>query len=298
MDDARFKPMITQKLKEHTWLLWSLIAGVLIAIAITFAVSRNLVTNNSSEAEIAEAPLHERMQELSEVSAFREAYLFANGGENNVLDLQSILASGTFESNGTSVEFRSIKRRPDKSITTLKMPEYDLSFVVNGDLVWQRVRQPNMDPIDVLMEGDEAQAVLELGNFFEPFTYTVVHAPEKIQSIIPNTWKGESCLLVQFEMPISGVPARVYVDPIKMTQIVRIEDFANGLKREVFYSDFRRVEGGMLEPFLIETYLKGDLQNRVVVERFAANPGVISSIFEFRGETNTAEPSGPADSAL
>ena len=265
------------------WLLSFLLVAALVAVAVRLTVS--------PEVEQAEEPIssREKLRALSDIPTFRAAFIAANGGERRLEELQGILSTGTFESGGQEVPFRTIKRRPDKSVTTLKMPDYDLSFIVNGPEVWQRVEQPGMDPRSALIEGKQAEAMQEMGNFFDPVMSVVLNQPERIESIIPNLWKGETCLLMQIRAAGGDMGARVYVDPDTMAPIARVENFADGRERTVLYDDYRKSDGGTLEPHSIETFIDGERQNRVLVEKIRPNPGIVGFIFEYP-EANPAPP--------
>jgi hypothetical protein len=287
--------MIPESLKPKIWLWWPYLLGFLIFLGMIAGVlylfaPAPQVSEDTDPQEMDRAQL----RELAKPSNFVQAFIEANGGREKLDQLQSVRSVGTFESGGQSVPFRTIKRRPNRSITTLVMPDYDLSFIVNGDLVWQRVAQPNAEPTDEMKEGREADAMRELGHFFDPLMDTVLNSPEDIVSIMPNIWEGQPCLTLEFRSVSRGTSARVFIDPNSMTPIMRVEDFGGRSKREVFYSDYRPVDGGMLEPYRVETYIDDKLQNRVIVESVRANVGVIASIFEYTGKTAPQAPEEPS----
>lgn len=275
------KAVLAEETKAYIWMWWPYLAALLIFLATTGGTWFFFFKPGEEREALGSRA---QLLSLSNLQRFRTAYIEANGGEQKLSALKSIRSSGTFESNGQSVRFQTIKRKPDKSITTLKMPDYDLSFVVNGDMVWQRVEQKGMQPVDTLKEGREAEAMRELGHFFDPLMYVVLYEPESIVSIMPTLLDGKDCLLLEMNSPSRKTEARVYIDPIEMVPIHRIEDFTDGRRREVFYADYRAIDEGMLEPFQVETYMNGVLENRVILEKCTANPGVLSSIFEYVGE--------------
>ena len=288
--------MLSTDTKSRLWMLWPFFAATVVLATLIGLVAYLLLGNEPAPVVDYDESMRERMKELSDVAAFRAAYIEANGGEQKLEQLRSVLSSGLFESGGTTVEFRTIKRRPDQSITTLKMPDYDLSFIVDGDLVWQRVEQPELEPVDTLKTGREAEAMRDMGYFFDPLMDAIINSPESIVSIIPNRWEGAYSLLLQLEMERRGIAARVYIDPVSLTPMARIEDFADGQQRKVIYNDYRAIDGGMREPFEVATYLNGEMQNRVTIERCIANPGILGKIFEYTGEQPDA--ANKADSTI
>lgn len=232
----------------------------------------------------ASVPRNASLEELTQISRFRTAYIEANGGLQGIDNLNSLRVSGTFESNGQTVPFRSLKKRPDQGITTLQMPDYTLSFVVNGAEVWQRVEQPGQAPVDTLMKGQEAAALVDLGYFFDPIMHVILSESSSIQGITVDEWESQPTLRMQFASTSRKVNATVHFDPATLTPLVRIEQFSDGSERKVLYNDYRSINGSIKQPYLIETFLKGDLLNRVAIERIQVNPGIGSFIFEYTGD--------------
>ncbi len=220
------------------------------------------------------------IQKLIRFSEFRSAYLRANGGEEQLNALQSVRTSGHMESGDQSIPFFSFKRRPGQSLTTLKFPSYELSFGVDGDVVWQRVLAPGQEPQYELKTGQEAEALGEMGDFFDPIMRVSLFNEGTIERLSPSVWMGVEVIKLEFRTEEGGVPMAAYVDVETMQPIARVERFADGRERKVLYSDYRSV-GGMQEPFKVETYLDDKLQSRVVVERSDPNVGAVASLFQY-----------------
>ena len=233
------------------------------------------------------------LTDLTKITYFRSAYLQANGGREAIDRLRSLLVTGTLESGGKTVPFRSIKRHPDQGIFTMSMPEYELSFVVDGDVVWQRVEQPGMEPVDTLMSEKEARATANLGSFFDPIMHVVLDESSAIQRLVADSWEGAPTLRMDFLSAERNMEGTVHLDPETLTPVARIEEFGDGRERLVRYDDYRKIEGGIRQPFLVETFVNGELLNRTRMEKVVANPGVPRFIFEFRGEAEDATASAP-----
>jgi hypothetical protein len=138
--------------------------------------------------------------------------------------------------------------------------------------------------------GEAATAMLALGQFFSPLMHAVIYEPENITKIERAMWEGKPCLAVEFRTPTRETEARALVDPVALTPIKRTESFGDGATREVFFYDYELMGPGILEPRKIESYRAAKLVNRITIESFEVNAGVISSIFEYTGdETGTAE---------
>ncbi len=168
------------------------------------------------------------------------------------------------------------------------MPDYTLSFVVNGPQVWQRVEQPGQAPVDSILEGQEAAALVDLGYFFDPIMHVILSETSAIQRISVDEWEGQPTLRLEFSSKTRKINAAVHFDPETLTPLVRIEQFKDGGERKVLYSDYRSISGSIQQPYLIETYLKGELLNRVTIERIQVNPGIGSFIFEYTGKPAAA----------
>jgi len=269
--------------KERLWLWWPILA---------FAALTTLVGGGvwyfwpEAEPVAVIDPGYGSMEKLTRFTEFRSAYLRANGGEEQLEALQSVRASGQMESGGQTVPFFSLKRRPDQSLTTLKMPDYELSFVVNGDQVWQRVNVAGQAPQYELKTGAEAAALGQMGDFFDPIMLVLLFDEGSIERLSPSMWMGRETIKLEFRTDEGDIRASAYVDIQNMQPLARIEEFADGRERKVLYSDYRLV-GGMQEPFLVETYLDETLQSRVILEKSDPNVGTVASLFYYPGSIST-----------
>lgn len=268
--------MISIDLKAKIWFWWPIITWPLVLATIVGAVWFFLP--KAGQEEVIESG-YGSIEELSRYTHFRRAYLAANGGEEKLSALQSMKASGTFTSGEQSVPFHSLKRRPDQSLTTLKFPDYDLSFVVNGDLVWQRVKVAGQAPSYELKEGIEAEGLLQLGEFFDPITNALLFDKGSIERLSASTWGSQVALRLDFATE-DGIQAAAYIDPETMCPLARVESFADGKQRKILYERYQSI-GGMQEPFLIETYIDDELANRVEIEKSEHNVGTVGSIFDY-----------------
>jgi hypothetical protein len=268
--------MISIDLKAKLWFWWPIITWPL-ALATIVGLIWYFLPDAGNE-EFAETG-YGSIKELSRYTNFRHAYLAANGGEDKLAALQSMQARGIFTSGGHSVPFHSLKRRPNQSFTTLKFPDYDLSFVVNGDLVWQRVKVAGQEPSYELKEGIEAEGLRQLGEFFDPIMNPLLFDKGSIERLSASTWESQAALRLDFAAD-SGLQAAAYIDPETMRPLARVESFADGKQRKILYSQYQSI-GGMQEPFLIETYMNGELSSRVTLEKSEHNVGTVASIFDY-----------------
>ena len=279
--------MLSEESKARIWMWWPYAAFLLLTALL---VGGFFYFMPSGASQLTEGEKAAQIQQLTKPEVFLRAFISANGGEAKLEALKSIRTTGTFESGGQTVPFRTIKRRPDKSITTLQMPDYKLSFVVNGATAWQRVEQPMQDPVDTLKQGEEASALRDLGHFFGPLMHVVLNEPEGIVAIEEASWESEPVLRMEFESKRRKMHATVLIDLQNMAPILRREESADGVTREVFYRDYRQIDGGILEPFSVETYVNGELQSRVLIENCETNVGAPGFLFEYTGEAGGDAP--------
>ncbi|MGZ0707172.1 hypothetical protein ACWPKO_02410 [Coraliomargarita sp. W4R53] len=230
------------------------------------------------------------MEELTDYPKFRAAYLEANGGEARLKKVLSIRNSGVMISGEAEVPFFTIKRRPDKSLMTLKMRDYDLTFGVDGDVVWQRVKVDGQAPQYELKTGAEGRALGEMGEFFDSTMRVLLLNKGKIEHLSPSQWSGADAVKIEFSPDESNIRVSAYVDIRTMHQLARIEEFSDGRTRKILYDDYRNV-AGMMEPFQVETYINDVLQSRIVIDKCEANVGAILSLFEYP-ESQKSAPKG------
>jgi hypothetical protein len=236
------------------------------------------------ELEISKNKRNSTLEQLCHYTNFRKAYLLANGGKEKLSELQSVQSRGTFTSGELSIPFHSIKRRPNQSLTILKFPNYELSIGVNGTTAWQRIKAPGQEPNYELKDGEEAIAFQQMGEFFDPIMNVMLFDKGQILDLSPSEWESQPAIRLDFKSA-TGVQTSAYFDPDNMRPFARVETFQNGKKRKILYSDYQTI-GGMQEPYLIETYEDGRLNNRLCIDKSEYNIGTIGAIFEYPEQTN------------
>lgn len=219
------------------------------------------------------------LTDLTRPIAFKRGYLKANGGLELLNVIQSIRLFGSMQSAGVARPFFSMKKRPDQMLLTFDFETYDLTFAVDGDVVWQRTRVPSQEEQVQVLEGEQAAAFLGMRDFFDPMMQLFFLGKGELHSIEVSEWAGAACLSVRFSAEGAGVEMEALVDPKTMNPMARIERFSDGRERKTVYKDYRSLRG-MQEPFMVETYLDGVSQSRIVVEKAEANLGVVPWMFE------------------
>jgi hypothetical protein len=213
----------------------------------------------------------------------RSAYLAANGGRSSLLELQSMRSSGVLETGGERAPFTSIKKRPWQSRLNLRFHNYELSFAVDGDTVWQRLTPRAQEPVVELKEGREADQIRQLGAFFDPVMMLFLLGEGQILRVEAGHWNDRSAMVLEFENRDLNLRATAYIHPQNMHLLARMDQLPNGDKRLLVYSDHRKVQG-LIEPFIVESRIGGEFDNRVKVERMEPNIGTFSSFFQYPGD--------------
>jgi hypothetical protein len=238
----------------------------------------------ASPQEQTQQSIHDNsLEQLAIYTNFREAYLAANGGQEKLNARQSMQTRGTLNNDEQSLPFRSIKQRPNQSLIVLKFPNYDLSLGVNGSVTWQRIQIKGKEPVYELKEGDEAIALQQMGEFFDPIMNVLLFNKREIQGIEPSERESKPTIRLNFKSE-TGTETSTYFAPETMQPQAQIESFANRDERKTLYADYRSI-GGKQEPFLIETYENEDLKNRIKLEKCEQNIGTVAAIFEYPDQT-------------
>lgn len=223
------------------------------------------------------------MRDLTLWENLQPAFLKANGGEESLSILQSVRYIGVLNNGEQSIPFTSIKKRPWQSLLTLRFPKFELSYVVDGETVWQRVEAPAKKPIDTLLKGDEAMRIRQMGAFFDPVMTLCLFNEGVIQSLKEGVLDGQPVVVIHFANEDFKLDCKAYIDPKTMHVLSRIDFLEDGTVRRLVYSDHRKV-GGMIEPFVTVTHIDGEFDNRVRVERNDHNIGTFPSFFEYPGD--------------
>jgi len=218
--------------------------------------------------------------ELTRPADFRKAYLEAKGGRSKLEKLRSVRVSGTFFTEGREVDFFTVKRRPDQSLTTLDFGDHRLSFGIDGRFVWQRIERPGEPPEYEKLTGPQAEALRQMSAFFDPVMRTFFMNEGTVETITKSSWHGQPSLRLKLVAPPGKTTSVAHVDPETLHLLARLRRMADGRRHRVVYGDFREVNG-FWEPFLIETYIDDALQNRVRVQDMDHNVGVLPKIFDY-----------------
>jgi outer membrane lipoprotein-sorting protein len=270
--------MNSDAIKARLW-MW----GPFVLLALLFTVLLFVVflldRSDSEGGEQADSP-PEGSAEKTPLERLSGAFLAANGGEQTLASLQSARFSGTLETGGEKIPYVSIKKRPNRSHLSFLFPNYKLSLVVDGEDVWQRISIEGKDPVNSLVDREDASDIRRLGMFFDPVTMVLLLDEGTVDGVSRGAWEGRSCFILEFTNTRLDLKSTAYIDSETMHPLARLDQLESGSVRTLLFSDYRAVDGFQY-PFATETYLDDKLENRVVIETVKHNMGTFSSLFEF-----------------
>lgn len=270
--------MISNATKAKIW-MWTpfLVLAAFTAILLLVVFNLNRGDLESVDQGDGSAGLGE---EKTLVERLAEGYLAANGGAEAIASLRSLRFSGTFETDGQIIPYVSVKKRPSQSHLSLIFPGYKLALVVDGDVVWQRVLVDGEDPVNSLVDEAEAEEIRRLGMFFDPVTMALLLSEGTIDDAFEGDWKGRSCYVLEFRNAELNLDSVAYIDSETLRVLAREDMLDNESKRTLIYSQYETIDG-FQHALTTESYVDGELDNRVVVESAQHNIGTFSSFFEF-----------------
>lgn len=273
--------MYLDEFKAKLW-MWGPFAGLalFVLVVVVFLVPALFDPDRGAGEE---AYPYGTPYQLTLPGELRQAYLEANGGEASLKDLQSLRSSGVLENGSERISFTAIKKRPWQSLLNLRFHTHELSFVVDGDQVWQRVTPRGRSSMVELKDGQEAIRIRRLGAFFDPLMMLFLLNEGRLLGVEEGMWKERPAIVVRFENSDLDLKSTAYVDPSTMHQLARVDAVSDGSQRTQHYSDHRKVFG-LIEPFTVETRVDGELDNRIKVERIEHNIGTFPSSFSFPGD--------------
>ena len=249
------------------------------AIAISLAAIATIVSFVRSEDErtaIIKLP-HGTLSELTQIKTFTQAYLKVNCNATLLENTQTIRVSGQLVNGDNRQAFSLIKKRPDRMLFTIDRGSHELTFGVNRDNVWRRIRAPQHDDLFALIEGQEADAWLSQRRFFDRIISASL-GEGRITAIEVSSWTGADCLKVS-TLSADGAAVDILVDPRTMHPIVELEPIPDGTIKQTTFSDYRDIDG-MPIAFDMVSSVEGEQQSRIIIDKASINSGVLSTLFD------------------
>ena len=211
-------------------------------------------------------------------------FISNNGGQKNILELNSVIVTGSILQDDQKVKFRLYRKRPNKMRITINFDAYEISTIFNGTKAWREVTS-NLDRIELSkIEGQELATLKSDSSFDSPFyeafknrKYITVAALEEVN--------GEEAVRLDFD-PAGNFGFKSlwlsleHYQEVKMLRFVPSEEEASQEQREeIFYSGFNLINGIYWAKEMRHFFDK-ELVKEVSIEEVKANTGVYDSFFE------------------
>lgn len=225
------------------------------------------------------APLLSGQATLTDLQEVRQGYIDANGGAENLAEIQSLRVFGTLEEGGETYEVALVKKRPHYKRIILRHMQNDLTISHNGEQTWRLFERHGAPVMFEVMEGEEALRFESDRDFDSPL---VAGPPEGQQMrLAPPQRIGRSQYYV---VEIAGDNQRmeILIDPRTFKEfLTRTYSFVDGerIVTESRFFDYVKVNDVWVA-MRVERYRNGEKVSLMRLKRAEMNPGVFNSFFD------------------
>ena len=211
-------------------------------------------------------------------------FISKNGGQKNILELNSVIVTGSILQDDQKVKFRLYRKRPNKMRITINFDTYEISTIFNGREAWREVTS-NLNRIELSkIEGQGLATLKSDSNFDSPFyeafknrKYITVAAIEEVN--------GKEAIRLDFD-PAGNFGFKSlwlsmeHSQEVKMLRYLpREEETSQEQMEEIFYSGFNLINGIYWAEEMRHFFDK-ELVKVVSIEEVKPNAGVFDSFFE------------------
>ncbi|WPJ93981.1 hypothetical protein SH580_11110 [Coraliomargarita algicola] len=217
------------------------------------------------------------IQKLLNPETFMAAYLAINCKAPLLQTTQTIRVTGKIDDGTKNENFVLIKKQPDLMLFTISREAHQITFGVNGQTVWRRIRTPNREPHSTTIDGSEAQTWKSQARFYDRIIEAHL-GNGHITAIESAEWEDSECLKVHVT-DAEGEKIETFIDPQSMHPLAETQTLPDGTLQKTLYSDYRDVDG-MPIPFFMTTYINDKVMNRIQLNSASLNTGIISKLFE------------------
>ena len=270
----RVKSSKTSKLQKRVKLVAYLTATTIAVIAIANIVHS---TRTGDNVVVEKKFPHGTLDQLTKPTHFKQAYLSVHCTNALRHNTHSIRFVGEIQSGDRNEPFTLFKKRPDLTLMTIDRGSHEITFGVNDERVWRRIRSPQHEDRFALIEGDEAAQWLKQRHFFD----RIIRATQgngRITAIEATTWEATDCLKVTTQHNEDGT-VDTLIDPLTMYPIAELKILPDNRIKQIVLNDYRTING-MPIPFEITNSVDNAVQSRIQLRSVKLNPGVLSSLFE------------------
>ncbi len=270
----RWKRKKKRPIKE-TVVILSLTIGTLYALA-------HLYFNSSSEQN-TESTFNmgiEEEQQPQTLEALVTRFIQIHGGASNILQVQSILASGEIATEEGTIPVTIMKKRPNKLRMVWNRPGIKVTVVYDGETAF-RLLEPKDNSSSELEELDpgEIQQYAAEAQFQHPLL--------QLHGIDPSfEFMGQTEFEGRMYYQIKQVSESAEQNKLFLLEIdsffntVLIKRSFDGITESItHFSEFRE-QDGIQFPYTIEHYSGNSLSQTIRFDRISLNPGLANSLFQ------------------
>lgn len=214
---------------------------------------------------------------------YRE-FISNNGGEKNMLDLNSVIVSGRFVQDDQKVKFRLYRKRPNKMRLTVTFDNFEISTIFNGEKGWRELTSRAELVALTQVEGDEL-AILKTDSTFDSPFYSAFKKREFITVAGIEEINGEEVVRLDFDpagkfgFDSIWLSLEHYQEVKMLRDLPKDSEKSELSKEEIYYDRFSLIKG-VYWARMMQHFVEGELTKEVIIEDVKPNAGVFDAYFE------------------
>ena len=211
-------------------------------------------------------------------------FIINNGGEKNMLELNSIIVSGQIIQDDQKVKFRLYRKRPNKMRLTVSFDNFEISTIFNGEIGWQEVTSRSELVALTKIEGDEL-ALLKTDSMFDSPFYAAFNKRKLITVAAIEEVNGEEAVSLDFDPAGKFGFDSIWLSLENYQEVKMLRGLPNDSgkselsKEEIYYDRFSLIKG-VYWARIMQHFVEGAMTKEVIIEDVKPNAGVFDAYFE------------------
>jgi len=252
--------------------------SLLMAVLAVYTALRSNTGADSSDVDDSLVNQYGNLSELEDPDRFMQAYLDANGGLENLENLQTMRINGLLLQDENELKIFMLKRRPDMALITYRQGQSEVTHGHAEGRFWVRSYTPDKAPVYREMSEVESAQMRKSLPMFGPVLSAYLTQQGRIETIQTSVYKDKKLLEVNVVTGSDNPAKKVLVDPKTMTIVSEYSTSADGREIISEFFDYLSVDGVKI-PHRILTRSAGSELSTFVVESISFNIGASSSLF-------------------
>jgi hypothetical protein len=213
--------------------------------------------------------------QTEEPAKIADQYVKAAGGSKALSKIQTVTLEGSFTSaaDGKSGTYTFDTKLPNRYYSELVVGEKNVIEAYNGKSAWHQTAAGELGTL----LGQEGLQLEAASSYYNAHFLNLKKNKLALAFVGHAQVGGKDALQVEVTAP-TGMKREVFFDP-QTHLIVKEAGPLGGVKEEVFYDDYRAVDGVKL-PYKIELHRGSDVY-AVIITRAAINATVGERVFDF-----------------